>query len=379
MKNFDYIFAGGGLAALLMVNEMIISGQFKNKSILIIDSELKNKNDRTWCFWEKNNDDFKTILFKTWHKAFFANNISKKNFKLAPYQYNMIRSASFYEQIKNKISQINTITIVQESVENIQENNTFAKVITKHNVYSANMVFSSIFNPENLLNQTKYPLLQQHFIGWFIKTETPIFNPYEVGFMDFSIPQKGNTRFMYVLPTSTTEALIEYTLFSKDLLEKKDYENAIIDYIKNLGISKYTITETEKGNIPMTCYPFWENNSKHIHFIGSAGGWTKASTGYTFKKSTKKAKILVNQLINQKSLKNVNKKDKFWFYDLLFIDVLYKNNELGKSLFSSLFLKRNPKLVFKFLDEETTFMEDLNFIWRCPKLPFIKALFSRIF
>jgi lycopene beta-cyclase len=47
-----------------------------------------------------------------------------------------------------------------------------------------------------------------------------------------SLLNKGNTRFMYVLPTSTTEALLEYTLFSHDLLAKSENENGIQNYVK---------------------------------------------------------------------------------------------------------------------------------------------------
>ena len=64
--------------------------------------------------------------------------------------------------------------------------------------------------------------------------------------MDFSIEQKGNTRFMYVLPTSTTEALLEYTLFSADLLPKEEYETEIQNYIQKLGITDYEIIAKEQ-------------------------------------------------------------------------------------------------------------------------------------
>ena len=95
---------------------------------------------------------------------------------------------------------------------------------------------------------------------------------------------------LYVLPTSSTEALLEYTLFSKDLLSKEEYENEIQIYTKKLGITDYEIVEKEQGNIPMTNYKFWKHNTKNIINIGSAGGWTKASTGYTFANTIKKSK-----------------------------------------------------------------------------------------
>ena len=221
--------------------------------------------------------------------------------------------------------------------------------------------------------------MRQHFIGWFIKTEQEVFNPEKAVFMDFSVAQKGNTRFMYVLPTSKTEALVEYTLFSKDLLERKEYENEIQHYIEKLGILNYEIVEKEKGNIPMTCYPFWELNTKNTVNIGSAGGWTKASTGFTFSNSDKQSSKLVAFLQTQNDFRQFYKKTKFWYYDLLFIDVLYKRNDLGSSVFSDLFKNGNPALIFKFLNEETLFSEDLKIMLKCPKVPFIKALLHNVF
>jgi lycopene beta-cyclase len=113
-------------------------------------------------------------------------------------------------------------------------------------------------------------------------------------------------------------------------------------------------------------------------FIGTAGGWTKASTGYTFMSTSKKVKKLVAHLKSEKPLNTFNKKDKFWFYDLLLLDVLYANNALGQSIFELLFRKRSPQLIFKFLDEETSFLEDFKFISSPPPWPFMKALLNRI-
>jgi lycopene beta-cyclase len=222
-------------------------------------------------------------------------------------------------------------------------------------------------------------LVQQHFIGWFIKSKEAVFTEDCPTFMDFSVAQKGNTRFMYVLPVSETEALLEYTLFSKELLSKEEYENEIQNYIQKLEISNYKILEKEAGNIPMTCYPFWKQNTRNVLNIGTAGGWTKASTGYTFRNSDKKSSELVSFLETQTDFRKFHKKTKFWWYDLLLLDILDQKNETGAAIFSALFRKGNPQLIFKFLDEETSFWEDLQVIWKCPKGIFIEALLRRIF
>ena len=44
-----------------------------------------------------------------------------------------------------------------------------------------------------------------------------------------------------------------------------------------------------------------------------------------------------------------------------------------------MFKNGNSTVIFKFLDEETSFLEDLQVIWRCPKMIFVKALFGRMY
>jgi lycopene beta-cyclase len=63
------------------------------------------------------------------------------------------------------------------------------------------------------------------------KSKEPVFNPDQATFMDFSVEQKA-IRFMYVLPTSTTEALLEYTFFTP-AFDKEEYEQEIKQYIEN--------------------------------------------------------------------------------------------------------------------------------------------------
>lgn len=360
-----------------MVYEMIISTNFQDKSILLIDENFKKSNDRTWCFWDKSNI-FNETISKKWKTALFKNDIFTKELEIRPFQYKMIRGLDFYNFIFEEISKQTNITFLNEKVLSFEDLGNQCVVKTNQQEFTANIVFNSIFNPKIVTSQNKYPLLQQHFIGWYIKSKEPVFNSDCATFMDFSIAQKGNTRFMYVLPTSKTEALLEYTLFSKDLLPKEEYEEEIINYIQKLGITEYEILEKEWGNIPMTCYKFWKHNTKNSINIGSAGGWTKASTGFTFKNVTKKSKALVTFLQNENDFTKFHKKDKFWIYDLLFIDVLFKNNALGSKIFSSLFKKGNPVLIFRFLDEDTSFAEDLKVMWKCPKIPFINALLNRI-
>jgi len=377
MQHYHYIFTGSGLSALMTVYELLLSGKFDDKSILLIDENTKKANDRTWCFWDEHNL-FDEIVSKKWNQAIFANEKFNRVLELTPYQYKKINGLDFYELVFKKISEHKYIHFLNQKIVDFTELGNHCVVKTKEETFTCNKIFNSIYNPEVVTAQNKFPLIQQHFIGWFIKSKDAVFTPNCATFMDFSVEQKGNTRFMYVLPTSENEALLEYTLFSKDLLSKEEYESEIQKYIENLGITEYEIIEREQGNIPMTCYPFWKHNTKNVINIGSAGGWTKASTGYTFKNASKKSKALVQFLKSESDFSKFHKKDKFWFYDLLLLDILSSKNELGSKIFSSMFKKGESTVIFNFLDEETSIWEDLQVIWKCPKMLFVKALFGRI-
>lgn len=375
---FDFIFVGGGLSTLLTVDEMLKTNRFKNQRILILEAVTKNTNDRTWSFWESGKGKYDKIAAQYWDHAIFASAGFKSTVSLNPYTYKTIESAAFYDSLHEKFEKSGLVTYKMERYENHNESANGVVVQTEVAVYNCKKLFISILNRNETNHQSKYPMLWQHFIGWKIRTAEPTFDPNALTFMDFDWPQNGNTRFMYVLPFSNTEALFEFTYFSPEIVADHVYTDAIKAYLNVRGIFDYEIYETEKGAIPMSCYPFWNKNSKHVAYIGSAGGWTKASTGFTFSSSRKKAKALASNLTVDFDLRKIRYFNRFWFYDLLFVDVLYRSNEIGSVVFASLFKRLPAALILKFLDEETRFTEELRVFWSCPKWPFISALFRRL-
>ena len=378
--DYDYIICGGGASGLSIASGLSQDSYFLNKKILIIDPEFPKKEyDRTWCFWENEKSQWDDLTFHKWEKVIFKSKEIDKVISLNPLRYKMLKSMSYYNKGNEIVSKNSNIKSLKEKVINVKDNGNYCEVITENGHYSSTKVFNSILNWKLLKDNKKYPLLIQHFEGWFIKTEEDIFTEKEATFMDFSIEQNSNTRFMYVLPFSKREALVEYTLFSKDILDKKGYKSAIVDYLKKAGIKNYTVTNKESGKIPMTGFPFHKQNSKNIIYIGSAGGWSKPSTGYTFKNIERKSKTLLKFLKKQDNFKKYSRRTRFWFYDLIFLDVLYQNNHLGRKLFTEMFKNNPPELIFKFLDEKSNFIDELKIMSSFSTSIFIKTILKRIF
>jgi lycopene beta-cyclase len=219
----------------------------------------------------------------------------------------------------------------------------------------------------------------QHFKGWFVKTNQDCFNPDAATLMDFNTDQTEGTAFFYALPFSTKTALIEYTLFSKHVLEDVVYEEALKQYVeKQLKITNYTIEEKEFGVIPMTNHAFPKRDHNIIN-IGTAGRQTKGSSGYTFKFIQKHSKALVDSLVKYNhpfSAPSVS--SRFRFYDSILLNILSKNKLKGSDIFMSMFQKNNAEQVLKFLDNETSISEELKIISSLPVVPFTKAALNHI-
>lgn len=373
---YDYIIAGSGCAGLSLLHGMLSDSRLLDKKILVIDKDQKQSNDRTWCFWEKEKGPFESIVHHQWKTLEFLTPDFTRQFDLEPYSYKMIRGIDFYKHVMSVSSSFENVDFKYESIEHIKDDGELATVKTAVGNYSAPYVFNStnLFHPEMNTDNS----LLQHFEGWVIRTEKPIFNSDIGTLMDFRLDQKHGTTFMYVLPTSSTEALIEYTLFTEKILEKKEYKDALKDYIgEYLDLETYEVLHTEFGIIPMSLARFERapEDSDRIVNIGTAGGFTKASSGYTFQFIQKNTESILEDLRLGKSpnARAPFREQVFQWYDRTLLDVLISDKMEGRDVFSKIFRKRSPTSILAFLGNESSIWDDLQIMSSLPILPFLTS------
>ena len=355
MKEFDYIIIGGGCAGLSLAYELEIHRKLENKTLAIIEPRQEYKKDKTWSFWKVSPHNFDDCIKKNWQN--FSINIPNKTkyLKCNDYPYQSIDSGLFYEKIINKLKQNKNISFFKD-IKNVKLENSF--------------VFNSV--PVLKINEDN---LWQHFCGVEIETKKDFFDSEIINLMDFDCEQRDSVHFFYTLPYDKNKAIVETTWLSK-MKDKsqKDYDLQIKNYIKkNLNIKDYKVTYKEVGAIPLF-FPPISNNLNKIN-IGTAGGMTRLSTGYTFLNIQEHSKYIRKNIENITTAKIFEISKKYRFLDKIFLKVLKKHPQKMPDIFFKMF-NGSSKTVIKFLSNKSNFLEDLSIILKMPnKWIFIKALF----
>lgn len=376
MRHFDYIIAGAGCSGRSLAVRLLPYLKASNKQVLLVDSIEKKSNDKTWCFWEKQSDIFEPVVCKKWDHLSFSSSTTLQESDIHPYQYKMIRSIDFYRHTDKILAENQHITILQGNVEDLYTENELACAIIDGEKYTADYVFSSIPQTQ-IKKQERFQYLLQHFMGWMIETDQDVFNAERATLMDFKTAQQPGTAFVYVLPITSKLALVEYTVFSEQLLKEEDYIYALKTYIgEQLQCTHYQVKAREYGVIPMSNHPI-QSQKGRIIYLGTAGGLTKGSTGYTFRFIQKHTAAIVAQLLKS------GKPDipalfpkRFRTYDATLLHVLGSGRISGEEVFSTMFAKNKATQILKFLDNETTPMEELQIFRTLNKKEFARALLN---
>jgi lycopene beta-cyclase len=374
LETYDYIIAGAGAAGLSLAYHMAQT-ELKNASVLLLDTDAKQSNDRTWCFWASGNTVHDDIVCKKWPALYFQGDDWRRGGNMDGLDYQMIRGLDFYQKVHRVLAGCPNFEFRQERVLSYEAQSQGAIVQTDQAAYWAPTVFNSCLRPNTVKPRVSHFLLQ-HFTGWWIKTAEDCFKPDEGVLMDFRTPQYGSARFFYLLPLNEREALVEYTIFSPERLQPNHYEEALATYLEaQCGLTAYEITERESGAIPMTDWESPAYYCPNVVNIGTYGGAVKPTTGYAFQNIQRQAQQLVAQMQMGKTLQpKLKQKARFRFYDQLLLNILQEHGEEGKGIFSRLFRHNRMSRILHFLEERTSVLQEVRIFASLPILTFLMAV-----
>ena len=126
----------------------------------------------------------------------------------------------------------------------------------------------------------------QKFVGRTIRTKEPHGLKHPI-IMDATVEQLGGYRFVYCLPFTEHEILVEDTYYTDGAtLSENEVAARVDDYINAKGWGEHELVRQEKGVLPITLATEREPNDTTI---GIRGGFYHAVTGYSFPDALKTA------------------------------------------------------------------------------------------
>ena len=194
MSYHDFIIAGSGASGLGLAYQMSMSA-LRDQSILIVDRDPKDRNDRTWCFWSDGPTRYDHLVYRYWEQLEVVSDHFHQVYDLKPYQYKMIRGIDYYRELRESMASLPQIEFLQGRVTDLTDtkDKQHAQVIIDDVPYGARWAFDSIFKPSEPYNGPRgYHYLKQHFKGWEIETPIDCFHPQTVTLFDFRTLQKGS-------------------------------------------------------------------------------------------------------------------------------------------------------------------------------------------
>ncbi len=374
MEKYDYIFAGAGCAALSLTYHLSQSS-LKHKKILLLDPLIHQVPDKTWCYWaNKPLDIHPSYAIHSWEKLNLSFGQKTQSNTIGTLKYFHLNSHDFYSFLFDQFKKNYNISLHEASVTTIEESDSGLIVNTeKGEKFLGQIVFDSRFDPENTID---HPHLKQIFTGWRVETSQEVFDPEAFTLMEVEGNQGSPFDFFYVLPYSAHSALVEYTAYSKSPISRQTLEKKLRNYLSDhLKLQDYKISFQESGIIPMTNLGKIKSPSASIVPIGTAAGWTKSSTGYTFQRIQHNCKKIVSNL--EKGLpilRGTERSARFAFYDNILLNIASKWPNRLAAVFEDLFRKNPSEKVLRFLSEETTLSEEIALLSKLKFSIFIKSL-----
>ncbi|MFI5721214.1 lycopene cyclase family protein [Streptomyces cyaneofuscatus] len=380
MPDPDVVIVGAGAAGLSLAYHLCAPGGAVPLSVVLVDAPPGplRPPPRTWCYWEPPGGAYDPALAASWPRlrvraADGAATVTEPS----PYRYKMLRSDAFEALVGRRLSDAPGFRRIEATVTAVRDApDGGGEVLAQDGrvLVRGRRVFDS--RPPGRLPPARTTLLQ-HFMGWFVRTERPAFDPTTADLMDFRTPQPARgLSFGYVLPLDPHTALVEYTEFSPAPLSTEAYRRALGHYTQEvLKLGEFRVTAQERGVIPMTDGHFPRSDGRSVHRIGTAGGATRPSTGYTFAAVQRQSRSVADSLRAGRELRMPAPYGaRPRAMDAVMLRALDSGRVDGSDFFTRLFRGVPAARLLRFLDGGSHLHEDLLIGLRTPVAPMLRTV-----
>ena len=367
VTKIDIGIIGGGSAGITLASKL--SAHQLNKHTVVFEPKTPEQRECCWSLWatSEQREQFKHAILGSWKKWRLIDESKEVLLKSNDYQYTCLSSAKYLRH--NEESLAGKVSLQRTSVDNLTFSSESHRFDVAGNQYCAKEVFDS--RPSPVVEGS----LQQHFLGWEIRTKHPILHADTATLMDFRVDQSKGLHFIYALPFSSNHLFIESTMISNKIEAKEWYRDAITEWLTREGIEVREKLREEVGVIPMQ-EP--QKNISRAPTIGGASGAVRLSSGYAFSAIQTQMTRLTEGIVKGNYKVPAATSSHLNFMDRVFNDVLISNPRLGVDLFMRTAGALKGDQFAHYMLGSASLTGWLKVISAMPKWPFIKAVWRQV-
>lgn len=370
MSHYDVIIAGAGMGGLSLARALAARRRGPAR-VLVADPQLGTPESKTICFWGSVPAWLKPSVERSWNAVHVAFPGWARTETVGSMPYHALRTGRFTAGVLDVLREDPRFELVRAPVSDVSERGGVVEARVDGHLCRADHLFRS-YVPRGRAVTGPAPILQ-HFGGFEVETEAPAFDPGVATLMDFDVPQRGGPTFLYVLPFSDRRALVQLTVFSRAPLAAEVYERDVLALLSRRAGRPVRLLRREHGVIAMDHGTVAQ--SSRVFDVGVAGGMTRPSTGYAFRRTLQQTAALAASLIRDgRPRSRCVTPLRFRFYDHLLLHALRAGPERGRGVFEALFRHAPTERVLRFMGEQTTPLEELGMFSRLPLEPFVRGL-----
>ncbi len=380
--DIDLLILGGGCAGLSLAMQLARFDKRIPKT-LILEQRARYENDRTWCFWGNEKTPFAALATHQWSAVSVANSDQAVRVECAASPYRMLSSEHFYSAAAAALSKTSKIQLQMDSqiLSEPQLKDGRWHFQTSNGALSSAMVVDT--RPAAPVANDA-ALMWQSFFGREIECLQPVFEPGCAELMSFSSASPDRVAFTYVLPISSTRALVEFTVFAvrpqSALALSADLTAAIEQRVKG---AVFAVLRSEQGVLPMGLAPAMtalgehDNTSTYVR-VGLFAGAARPATGYAFQRIQRWAAHCAERIADG-GPPVVHAKDSWLLarMDHLFLGVLQRQPQLAPQMFVDLFAHVDSQRVIRFLSDQARYSDYAAIVMALPFRPFLRQLFCQ--
>lgn len=354
---------GAGMAGLSLAREILQRSPETSITLFDVRPRLPHP-QRTFCFFRRGALPNLPKPSAVWNTVTFKGADFERTIDVSAKPYVMLNGDDFFQQTLEQLESAGVAFHWNCAEVHIDKNS----IRTERETFTFDRVIDTAFKKEHASS-----IAWQSFAGIWVRAQAPVFDPSRAILMEIieSTPE-APVSFFYILPTSTTTALVEHTIFSTEALTADYHITRCHAWLANNIHTSVVVEGSEYGAIPMGIQI---RNPADLLTLGSSAGAIRPATGYAFVTVQRQAQLVAKQIFEKHTYKTTPSHP-FWLKlgDRLFLRALRASPTSGETLMTGLLSRCPSEKLISFLSDDLTLAEAIAVWCSVPKRTMLRAL-----